>query len=339
MSSEGAARDGKVTIRTVAEDAGVSVAAVSKVLRNAYGVSDAMREKVQESIARLGYRPSTAARGMRGRTFSIGVLLVEMRNPFLPSLMDGAKEVLREASYQAFISVGEARAAIERSLIDSMIDLQMDGVILVAPRLSGELLARYAKQIPMVVIGHHEPGAEAFDTVNSDDRTGARMAVESLIAGGREDIQMASLPRKNGEFDVYVERERGYYEAMEAAGLGDRAKVWPLREQPERPGPALTGLLDLDPLPEGIFCWSDIHAVRLLNEAKMRGIDVPGRLGIVGYDNTPAAGLPLVGLTSVDQRGEEIGRLAADVLLSRIGGRQVPEHILVTPKLVTRGSS
>jgi len=339
MSGGGSSRRGKVTIRTVAEDAGVSVAAVSKVMRNAYGVSDAMRKNVEESIARLGYRPSTAARGMRGRTFSVGVLLVDMQNPFLPTLMDGAKSVLREARYQAFISVGEARAAIEKSLIDSMIDLQMDGIILVAPRLSSDLLARYAKQIPMVVIGHHEPGAESFDTVNSDDRTGARIAVEALLESGRQDIHMASLPRKNGEFDVFVEREHGYLDAMKAAGLADRARVWAMREQPDRPGPALTGLLELDPLPEGVFCWSDIHALRLLNEAKVRGIEVPQRLGIVGYDNTPAAALPLISLTSVEQHGRQIGRRAAHALLSRIGGRTSPEHILIEPELVRRGSA
>ncbi|MBS1301366.1 LacI family transcriptional regulator [Loktanella sp. SALINAS62] len=339
MTDGSAKIGGKITIKHVAQDAGVSVAAVSKVMRNAYGVSDAMREKVERSIDRLAYRPSTAARGMRGRTFSIGVLLVEMRNPFLPSLMDGAQKVLSEANYRAFMSVGEARAAIEKSLINAMIDLKMDGVILVAPRLSGELLASYAKQIPMVVIGHHEPGATAFDTVNSDDRLGARMATAHLIAGGRENIQMASLPRKNGDFDVYVEREKGYIEAMTEAGLENRVGVWRMREHPDRAGPRLADLLDLDPMPQGVFCWSDIHAVRLLNEAKVRGIDVPNQLAIVGYDNTPAAGLPLIGLSSIEQRGTEIGRLAADTLLSRIGGRATPQHILVEPELVLRSSS
>ena len=77
MAEDGIGRREKVTIRNVAEDAGVSVAAVSKVLRNAYGVSDGLRRNVLQSIDKLGYRPSTAARGMRGRTFSIGILVGE----------------------------------------------------------------------------------------------------------------------------------------------------------------------------------------------------------------------------------------------------------------------
>lgn len=330
---------GRVTIRNVAGDAGVSVAAVSKVLRNAYGVSEELRAKVLKSIDELGYRPSTAARGMRGRTFSIGILLVEMRNPFLPTIVDGVKEVMGSASYQVMIGVGEAETRIERSLIESMIDMRMDGVLLVAPRLSGELLAEYARHLPMVVIGHHEPGAADFDTVNSDDRTGARLAVEALLDGGRSDVHMASLPRRNGELDVYVQRERGYLEAMEACGLGDRARIWTLRENPDASGDPLSAILDCDPTPEAVFCWSDIHAVPLLNEARNRGIEVPGRLAIAGYDNTPVAGYPLINLTSIDQKGPELGHLAAKALLSRIGGRTVAKHLLVEPELIRRATA
>ena len=88
----------RVTITTVAADAGVSVAAVSKVLRNAYGVSELLRVKVQASIDKLNYRPSMAARGMRGQIFTVGVLLVEIANPFLPQIIDGAREVFADAA-------------------------------------------------------------------------------------------------------------------------------------------------------------------------------------------------------------------------------------------------
>jgi LacI family transcriptional regulator len=96
----------RVTIRTVAADAGVSVAAVSKVMRNAYGVSDALRLKVEASIERLGYRPSVAARGMRGRTFTLGVLLVGIDNPFLPGIYQGIESVTEAAGYKIMVGVG-----------------------------------------------------------------------------------------------------------------------------------------------------------------------------------------------------------------------------------------
>lgn len=330
--------NGKVTIRHVASDAGVSVAAVSKVLRNAYGVSDGLREKVLKSIDKLGYRPSTAARGMRGRTYSIGMLLVEMQNPFLPTVVAGAKTALQKAGYQTLIGVGEANASIERSLIDSMIDLQMDGLILVAPRLSGKLLSRYAAQRPMVVVGHHEEATTSFDTVNSDDVLGARMAVNALIAQGSRRIHMVSLPRINEDREVFALRERGYLEAMAAAGLAEQTHIWRVRERPDGRGDPLEDIFTTDTLPDALFCWSDIHAIEVLNHAHMRGIDVPGRLSVVGYDNTPVARMPMIGLSSVEQRGETLGRLAATSLLSRLGGRTEAEHVLVEPELFVRRS-
>lgn len=329
----------KVTILDVAADAGVSKAAVSKVLRNAYGVSDAMRTNVMQSIEKLGYRPSTAARGMRGRTYMAGMLLIELSNPFLPPLVKGVKDGLGEAGYKELIGIGESRRRIEIPLIESMIDMRMDGLILVAPRLSGEQLATYAKQIPMVVIGHHEPGAQAFDTVNSDDRTGARTAVEALISRGCDDVAMLSLDRIPGdEIDVYVQREKGYEEAMAAAGLADKVRILRCRQTSAIADPE--GMLSLfgDTLPRAVFCWSDLHAVALVNAARMAGLRVPEDMAIVGYDDTPQAEMPLIGLASVSQRPAELGQLAAQTLLSRIEGRTEPEHILLAPELKVRPS-
>ncbi|MGO7427172.1 LacI family DNA-binding transcriptional regulator, partial [Rhizobium ruizarguesonis] len=131
-------RNDRVTIRTVATHAGVSVAAVSKVMRNAYGVSDALRARVTDAIEALAYRPSRAARGLRGRSFTIGVLLIDIRNPFLPEVIAGVNGVLAPSHYQAMIGVSDARVQLETSLIESLIDYKMDGLILVAPRLPSE---------------------------------------------------------------------------------------------------------------------------------------------------------------------------------------------------------
>lgn len=332
------AKAGRVTIRTVAEDSGVSVAAVSKVLRSAYGVSDELRDKVLKSIDKLEYRPSTAARGMRGKTYCVGVLLVEMHNAFLPSVVDGFQAVMRQNGYQAMIGVGEAQTGIEQTLIDSMLDLRMDGILLVAPRLSGERLAQYADRAPMVVIGHHETGADSFDTVNSDDAEGARMAVETLLAAGHRDIHMISLPSKESGHDVFAMREAGYLETMQAAGLGARTRIWRIQERDGKPGARMESFLDAPDRPSAVFCWSDIAAVDLLGKAETRGLSVPGDLAIVGYDNTPIARHPRIGLSSVDQNGALIGQAAAKALLSRIGGRSAPEHLLIAPDL-TLGKS
>lgn len=327
----------KPTIRTVAADAGVSVAAVSKVLRNAYGVSDGLRDRVQDSIERLNYRPSTAARGMRGQTYTVGLLLVEMTNPFLPQVVAGVNDVLSAASYKTMMGVGHAELQIETSLIESMLDVRMDGLILIAPRLAGDMLARYARQIPLVAVGHHEPTATMFDTVNSDDIAGARIATAALIARGYTQIEMVSLmPRDSSPFDVYVQREAGYRQAVTAAGLPVR--IVRLHERREALDADIASYFARPDLPQAVFCWSDIHAITLLNAARMRGLRVPQDFAIVGYDDTPTCALPLIDLASIDQKGHRLGALAAQSLLDRIGGRAVAHHQLIAPDLVVRSS-
>lgn len=328
----------KVTIRTVAEDAGVSVAAVSKVLRNAYGVSDALRRNVLTSIEKLGYRPSAAARGMRGRTFTVGILLVEIGNPFLPEVVEGINDVLGPSDFKSLMGMGRSKMPVETSLIERMIDFHMDGLVLVAPQISGKILARYARQIPIVVIGHHEATADAFDTVNNDDRLGGLLATRALIESGHRSIAMltqeSSPDRTNA---VALQRELGYLKAMADAGLSQQVLRAP--SEAEALQSTLRSILQMPDRPTAIFCWSDLYAVDLVNIARATGLRVPQDLAVIGYDNSPPSALPLVDLSSMDQSGRRLGALAAETLLNRIEGRDAPHHILIEPTLVRRSSS
>ena len=123
----------RATITDVARHAGVSTAAVSKVLRNAYGVSAAMQEKVRAAITELDYRPHAAARGMRGRTYTIGVLLDNIRNAFFADILDGVRAELDDSEYTVMIGAAGFGADAQRKTIQSMVDRQMDGLILIAP--------------------------------------------------------------------------------------------------------------------------------------------------------------------------------------------------------------
>jgi LacI family transcriptional regulator len=328
----------KVTIRTVAEDAGVSVAAVSKVLRNAYGVSDTLRQNVTASIERLGYRPSAAARSMRGRTFTVGILLVEIGNPFLPLVVDGVTDVLGPSNFKPLMGVGHSHRRVETSLIEQMIDFRMDGVILIAPQISGRVLARYARQIPIVVIGHHEATADSYDTVNSDDQAGAALAVDSLLAAGHRDIAMLTQKEPpDRDSSVVHQREQGFQRAMTRAGLGP-GRVYAVPHDGTSLTEDLRQIITAPDRPRTIFCWSDLFGIPLLNIARAEGLRVPEDLAIIAYDNSPVAALPLIDLSSIDQSARRLGTLAAETLLSRIEGRSAPHHILIEPKLARRSS-
>lgn len=339
MTDESAAKRRRTTIRDVAADAGVSVAAVSKVLRNAYGVSEALRGNVMASIDRLGYRPNLAARGLRGKSRTIGLLMIEIANPFLPEILDGMNEVLEPAGYKTMIGVGRADASLETRLIEQMIDYGMDGVILIGPLLGPGVIERFARQVPIVVIAHHQPGARSFDTVNADDRKGAWIATRALLDRGAGDVHMLSLGTTEQQLHgVSRQREAGYLETMAAEGLADRSRITRLSNDLDRSVPEIEDILRRGVLPAGVFVWSDLHGVILRNLAPAFGRRVPDDLAIVGFDNSRPAAMPLTDLASIDQDGRGQGREAARAVLSRIEGRERPVHLLIAPRLVRRGS-
>jgi LacI family transcriptional regulator len=330
----------RVTIRTVAEDAGVSVAAVSKVLRDAYGVSEALRGKVQASMKRLGYRPHAAARGMRGQTYTLGVLLPDLRNPFFADIMTGVNDALERTQYQPLLGVGHAATVTEHAQIDAMLDRQMDGIILVAPRLSVDELRRLAEQTPLALIGNHFPGETLFDTVNNDDETGAALVVRHLHEAGYRNIVYLSLdvpPPTEGMTTAY--RDAGYRRAMKELGLARQIRVVATQQTPRDVQVAARHLLEGRNRPEAIFCWTDFVALEVLSVARELGLSVPGDLAVVGYDNITYCDLAQNSLTSIDQSGQVLGLQAVRLLIERIKGRETPEHFVVTPRLVARGSS
>jgi DNA-binding LacI/PurR family transcriptional regulator len=330
----------RATIQDVADYAGVSRAAVSKVLRNAYGLSDEMRARVEAAMKALDYRPQPQARGLRGRTYTLGISLPEIRNPFFPDLLDGILEALRPSPYQPLIGVRPSADATERDTIDMMIDRKVDGLILVAPHLPADYFARVTGAIPAVVLGRHERDG-GFDTVNNDDAAGAEMVVDELVARGHRRIAYLGLEIDEvGETNSTSLRYDGYLAAMRRHGLADRVLVGNSSHRGgAKPAQDVARELLSDPdRPTAIFAWFDTVAITVMSVAAEMGLSVPGDLSVVGYDNSSVAALPQVGLTSVDQSGRLLGETGARLVMERIDGRTDEMHFLVQPKLFVRRS-
>lgn len=323
----------KVTMKEVAKHAGVSTSAVSKVIRNAYGVSDALRECVNNAIAELGYRPNTSARAMRGKTYSIGVLVISLENPYFSTLINGISHILNTQNYNFSIGVGQAESSLEIEIAENMIDKNVDGLIFISPRLSGGRLEQFGQRIPTVVIGHHELEAKNFDTINSDDRIGVKKAIKHLIEQGHTNIMMLSLEdHSKSQFDIFHEREKGYTETMREHSLEKFIKI--IRE--EKPNYSLSNKFKQEivnnPDVTAIFCWSDIHAIPVLDYIKY----LHKNITVIGYDNTLVASLKSINLSSVEQFGFTQGECAAELLISRINGRKEAQHQKIEPSLIIR---
>ena len=335
MEKPAVQKPSRVTIREVAIDAGVSVAAVSKVLRDAYGVSESMRLKVRKSMAKLGYRPHTAARGMRGQTFTLGMILPDLRNPFFSDILAGVNSALERTQYQVLLGVSQSGTTFDDALVDSMIDRQMDGLILIGPTDQQQLLD-IAKRKPLATIGNHAPGVSSYDTINNDDYEGGTLAVRHLSSNGYRNIAMLSLIT---ESTIITQRELGYRREMMEQELGSYINVVRARQTMREVQIAAKKLLEAPDRPEAIFCWTDFIALEVISVATEMGLSIPRDLAVVGYDNTMYCDFAQNSLTSVDQSGELLGLQSVRLLIERIKGRTESEHFVVTPRVVARNSS
>jgi LacI family transcriptional regulator len=341
-SPRGATGPRPSTIEDVAREAGVSRAAVSKVIRNAYGVSERMRTQVEAAIERLEYRPRVAARAMRGASFTLGFEIPQIGNDFLTMIVDGATEVLAGTPYQMIIApLGRDQKG--DMAINSLVDRQVDGIVAIAPRVDPAWLERIAGRTPLVMIGRHDR-SDRYDTITGDDRSGAEQVMSHLFELGHRRITHLTIHPSRPEppwagqagAEPHVIRTAVYTERMQARGL-EPSVIHTLFDGSEAHAATLALLASPD-RPTAIFAGNDTLAIGVLSAVAEAGLDAAD-VSVVGYDDIPIARHPLVSLTSVDQSGVVMGREAVRLLLERLEGRAEAVQLESATELRARRSS
>lgn len=327
-----------ITIEDVARSAGVSRAAVSKVIRDAYGVSPEMRSRVQAAIEELGYRPRVSARGMRGSTYTLGVEIPSIHNHFFPKIITGATIALADTRYQLIIAPAGPDHDEGPQAIEVLADRQVDGIVAISSRVPQSWLENLGRTVPLVMIGRHQHSVH-YDTLVGDDLVGARLAVEHLFDLGHRRIVHLTLAE--ARLDTLPDtphgmRVVGYREAMVALGLEPEVVRVEASQEAARKG-AVELLAGADG-PVGIFAAHDELALGVLQAVAELGLTA-GQASVVGYDDTDIAAHPLMSLTSINQSGTQMGAIAVRLLLERIGGRTETVHEVVAPKVMARNSS
>ncbi|MEU4520275.1 LacI family DNA-binding transcriptional regulator [Amycolatopsis sp. NPDC024027] len=326
-----------MTIRDVAARAGVSVATVSKVINERYGVSAATLARVRAVIDELGYEASLVAQSLRNhRTNVIGILVADLE-PFSTELLKGAADAIRGSGFELVVYSAGGRTGDplgwEKRYLSRLSGTLVDGAVLVTPTVSLEVVPG----TPVVAVDPHT-GPSHLPTIDSDNLRGAQLATEHLLdlghrriafLAGRPDLQSAEL------------RKTGYLRALTAAGITpDEDLIRIGAYDPEVSAASAHALLTGPDRPTAVFAANDISAIATVGAARELGLAVPDDLSVVGFDNVPESALCSPPLTTVDQPIREMGHRAIRMLIALINGDDVERtHVTLDTGLVVRRST
>jgi len=302
----------------VASLAGVGVGTVSRVLNDSPGVSDATRRRVRAAMRELGYRPSPAARRLSlGRTLTVGVVAPFFTSPSVVERLRGIDDVIGRSTYDFMLFNVETLEQRADALAQFARRDRVDGVIVISLPLHDDEVAGLARErLRTVLVDVAHPGLPA---VSIDDVEGGRLAARHLIEAGHRCVAYVGDPPDNPfGFRSSEHRLQGFRAALAECGL-------PLPPERIQCGPygregagELTGrLLELPERPSAVFAASDVQAFGVMDAALRAGLDVPGDLSVVGFDDIELAGA--IGLTTVRQPLRESGRRGAELLLAALG--------------------
>jgi DNA-binding LacI/PurR family transcriptional regulator len=321
-------------LQDVAAEAGVSTASASLVLRDVPGPSSATRERVLDAAARLGYRPDRAASLLaRRRSRLIGVVM-DVRSTFHAQLVEDVHEAAEEHRYDLVLST-VTRTRDEGRAVETLLDSRCEALVLLGPEAPASRLSALDRQLPVVAVGRPVPSA-GVDVVRAADDEGVGQAVDHLVGLGHRRIAYVD----GGPGVIPAGRRRGYQRAMRRHRLGGHLRVLAGDHGEESGARAARELIASDLLPTAVIAYNDRSAVGVLDALLRNGVDVPGAVSVVGYDDSPLSRLAHIDLTTVSQDSRQLMRHAVAAVVERLdGGRTGHREVVVPPRLVVRGTT
>ena len=331
----------KITSAEVAQRAGVSQSAVSRVFTPGASVSAKTAEKVKRAAQELGYRPNVLARAMvSGKSRMIGLVVAYLNNQFYPEALEKLSKALQERDYHVLVFMASQTAGNIDKVVEELLDYQVDGIIAASVALSSDLAERCrAAGVPMVLFNRSQDSPE-MSAVTSDNRAGGRKVAEFLLAGRHEKIGfIAGWEGASTQRD----REAGFVEGLRAQGVAlharqvgnflmEEARVATLRMFDPALGPDR---------PDAVFVANDHMALSVMDTLRHEmGLRVPEDVSVVGYDDAAPASWPAYDLTTVRQPASRMVGKTVEILLSKIETPQIAaQRIEIDGPLVVRGSA
>jgi LacI family transcriptional regulator len=328
------------TLNDVAKHAGVSRSTVSLVLRASPLVADATRSRVEASMRACGYVYNRSAANLRAaRTYTIGLVVSDVTNPFYAELVAGVEAVLEAAGNVVFITNTEESGERQQRFLRRMLEQRVDGVLIsAAGGTKPSAFDAFADARIPVVQMLRAVDTQRFDYVTGDNRLGTSLAAEHLIRSGHRRI--GYLGTRVGS-TVTAERLEGFRETLVRYGLApDPRTIRSCLPNWQEAKSATAEILAAPRVPTALLCFNDFIALGAMLAIAESG-RVPGRdLAVVGFDDIELASAWRPSLTTVAVRAREMGNEAGRLLLQRIASpSRPPDHVIFAPRLVVRESS
>lgn len=339
---QGNGRSAAVTLRRVAEAAGVHVSTASRALdpEQARRISPATAARVHAAAEQLGYTPDLVAASLkRRRTGTVGVIVSDFENPYSPGVVRGISGVLEQHGLVGLVTETlEERARLER-VLKHLISRRVDAIITTAVHQEdGDLVqAVRASGIPVVLAGRSLPGSDV-PAVVSDDFQGASLAASHLLELGHRVLAQLVGPT---DIDTFDRRRRGFQARVVQDGARDvtvalQARAPTLAEGRRIMEPTLAQ----DDMPTAVFAHNDLMAVGAMEALEAAGLSCPGDVSIVGFNDVPLASHLSPPLTTIRVATEELGRSAGSIALRLIDDPESrPEDVRLPAMLVSREST
>lgn len=326
----------RVTSAQVAERAGVSQSAVSRVFTPGASASAKTAEKVKKAAAELGYRPNVLARAMvSGRSRIIGLVVAYLDNQFYPDVLEKLSNALQAKGYHVLVFMASQAAGNIDRVVEELLDYQVDGIIAASVSLSSDLSERCrAAGVPMVLFNRVQ-NDPTLSAVTSDNFDGGRRVGELL---GRDHRRIGYIAGWEGA-STQRDREAGFHEGLAAVGQKLAARAvgnFRISEAQE----ATRRMFAADP-PDAVFVANDHMALAVMDCLRFElGLRVPEDVSVVGYDDVAAAAWPAYDLTTVSQPAAEMVAATVDILLDKIETpNAAPKRSVIHGPLILRGSA